>query len=163
MRFLVAITVSVWIFTGCGNSVLLMLDKDKTFKPSLDNTQKQQLKNGQTTLAIFRATYLNPIYPDAYHDKEYFFVGIHIQDDLKEGSSGINNPHYTLTLNDHNATAVEPVGETDKLYKSMPMVERWARYYVVGFDDNSTGKLNLVYKKDTKQSVKFTFPRYVKP
>jgi hypothetical protein len=55
------------------------------------------------------------------------------------------------------------VDENDSLFKRMPLVERWTRYYVVAFDDNTSAKLNLVYKKDTNESLKFSFPRYKKP
>lgn len=149
---------------GCGNSALLMFDKDESFKASLDKTQKKQLKNSEgSTLALFRATYLNPVYPDEYHDKEYFFIGIHLQDDLPRPQAGLHNPHYHLSMNDLNATEQSEVGEEDTLYKKMPLVERWTHYYVVAFDDNTSDKLNLLYKKDTNESLKFSFPRYKKP
>lgn len=165
MRFVAAMVLglALWILSGCGNSALLMLDKNENFKKALDNTKKQQLKDQTETLAIFRATYLNPIYPDKYRDREYFFVGIHIQNDMNNDQAGINNPLYNLTLNDQNLSGYEEVDDTHELYKSMPLVERWTHYYIVQFDDNATGNLNLVYKKDTKQSLKFTYPRYVNP
>jgi hypothetical protein len=165
MRFFktVAASVTFLMLAGCGNSALLMLDKDDRFKTALDHTQKQPMKQNTETLAIFRATYLNPIYPETYRGREYFFVGIYIQDDRDRDHTGINNPRFALTLNDQNASTTEPVDENNRLYKSMSMTERWAHYYVVGFDDNTSSKLNLLYKKDTNQNVKFTFPRFVNP
>ena len=159
-----SILATVLWFSGCGNSALLMLDKDQHFKTSLDLTKKQQLKNKKSeTLALFRATYLNPIYPDTYKDKQYFFVGVHIQDDLPVPRAGIHNPLYHLSMNDLNVSTIRDIGEEDPLYQSMPLVERWTHYYVVAFDDNSSAKLNVLYKKDTNESLKFTFPRYIKP
>jgi len=153
----------LWL-SGCGNSALLMLDKDEHFKSSLDLTHKQQLKNkAGETLGLFRATYLNPIYPDEYSDLQYFFVGIHLQDDLAAPQAGIHNPHYRLSMNDLNVSRIEDVSENDPLYKRMPLVERWTHYYVVAFDDNASAKLGLLYKKDTNESLKFSFPRYIKP
>ncbi len=155
--------VSLILLQGCGDSALLMLDKDPNFKKSLDLTQKKQFKIEGKTLAIVRATYLNPIYPEHYRDYQYFFVGIHIQDDMKNDFAGINNPHYNLTMNDHNMTGYDMIDESEPLYRHMPLVERWTHYYVVAFDDNSSAKLDLVYKKDTNESLKFSFRRYVIP
>lgn len=155
---------TVLLLSGCGNSILLTLGKDPDFKKTLDHTKKQQFKENNQTVAIFRATYLNPIYPDRYdEEQQHFFIGIHIEDDLPQPKAGIRNPHYRLSMNDLNASRYDEIKEDDPLYKSMPLVERWTRYYVVTFDDNSSKKLNLLYKKDTNESLKFSFPRYIKP
>lgn len=148
------------LLSGCGNSALLTLGKDEKFKTSVENTQKKQLRSYFETLAIFRATYLNPVFPEEYNDKQYFFIGIYIQNDMKRKKAGLNNPQFTLSLNDQNATSVTELDENSVLYKRMPLVERWAHYYVIGFDDNVSDNLEITYKKDTNESLKFTFPRY---
>jgi len=40
-----SILMSIFLFSGCGKSALLMFDKDENFQRSLQHTQEKQLKN----------------------------------------------------------------------------------------------------------------------
>lgn len=154
--------LAIFIFFGCGKSALVMFDKDEDFQKALQYTEEKQLKNYFQTLAIFRATHLNQVYPQKYNDKEYFFVGIYIQDDMKKEKSKINNPQYALTLNGNKFLSYEEVDENNVLHKTMPFVNRWTAYYVVAFDKQESNEMTLEYKKDTNQSVSFVFKKYDK-
>ena len=76
--------VSAVFFAGCGKSSFVMLDKDKHYKETLEFTQKKQLKNYLQTVAVFRATYLNKVYPQEYKDDEYFLLEFTFQMILKK-------------------------------------------------------------------------------
>jgi len=162
MRHLAVIfATSLWFFSGCGQSALLMLDKDEKYHETLTHTQKKQLIDTQNaTQALLRATYLNPIYPEQYQDRESFFVGIYIQDDHKGTSGGLNHPLYTLKLNGQPPMETTELEKNDALYKRMPLTERWSRYYLVSFNESNATKLELTLKKASGESLTFTYPRY---
>ena len=157
----ILIILTIFFLGGCGQSALLMLDKDEKYNTILARTHKKQLTDNATTLGLFRATYLNPLYPDEYRGKEYFFIGLYLQDDFKQDKGGLNNPHYSIRMNGQGYAEAMKLEKSDPLYKQMPLTERWIRYYLVSFEDNtSTARLNLTLKKDSGESLSFSFARF---
>ena len=146
------------LFFGCGKSSFVMLDKNKNYKEALEYTQKQQLKNYLDTVAVFRVTYLNKVYPKDYKDKEYFFVGIYLPDDIKK-KEGLFNPLFKLALNDKTSfKATELKYGSSTLIKLMPLTNRWTKYYVVEFEKDDEEKLVLTYTYlPTAKNVEFLF------
>lgn len=157
----ILIILTIFILGGCGQSALLTLGKDEKYNTILTQTQKKQLTDSATTLGLFRTTYLNPLYPDEYRGKEYFFIGLYLQDDFKRDKGGLNNPHYSLTMNGQSYAEAMELEKSDPLYKQMPLTERWIRYYLVSFEDNSSAaRMNVTLKKDSGESLSFTFARF---
>jgi len=152
------ITLTVLLISGCGHSSFVMLDKDKNYKEALQYTKKKQLKNYLDTLAIFRATYLNLVYPNKYKDHEYFFIGVYIPNDIKK-STGLDNPLFLLTLNNQKPLKVTKLTpKKDALIKKMPLTNRWTNYYIVEFNSTKEQVLNITYTHlDTNNSISFKF------
>ena len=147
-------------FVGCGKSSFVMIDKSPKYKEALEYTQKQQLKNYLQTLAVFRASYLNPIYPDRYKDKEYFFIGVYIENDIKD-KSGLDNPLFELKLNDQKPIKITKLDhKKSTLIKELPLTNRWSHYYIVEFKQQTKKLLKLTYHhKLTSKQITFTFQK----
>jgi hypothetical protein len=135
-----------------------MLDKNKNYKEALEFTQKKQLKNYLQTMAVFRATYLNKIYPQVYENNESFFVGVYIPNDIKK-KEGLDNPLFELLLNDKKPINVTRLKyDSSALIKQMPLINRWTKYYIVEFEKDDEEKLALTYTYlPTAKNVEFLF------
>jgi len=150
--------VSAVFFAGCGKSSFVMLDKDKHYKETLEFTQKKQLKNYLQTVAVFRATYLNKVYPQDYKDNEYFFIGVYIPDDIKK-KKGLLNPLFELLLNGKEPLKItELKHNSSSLIKKMPLTNRWTKYYIVEFEKIDEYNLLLTYTHlPSAKGVEFLF------
>jgi len=150
---------AIWFINGCGQSAYLVFTKDESKTEAIHYTQRGEVRDYFETLALMRATYLNPLDPAKYQGDEYFFVGLYIPDDFPDDNrSGIQNPLYRLSLNGDAPTAYRTLDESDILLKTMPMVTRWHHYYLVSFpaqEHNNTLILTLEKVNVQKGSVAF--------
>lgn len=150
-----------FVFAGCtNNSALELFKKDELFEKALIYTKKGDVINSLETKAIVNATYLNPV-DDEFKSKtkESFIVGIYIVDDeIKEDKKYIKNPSYKITLNDKNATDINEINSTHKMYSHIPVKNTWAKYYCINFDKNESAKiLKLKYSHKTFGNVVLKF------
>ncbi|MDD3465790.1 MAG: hypothetical protein PHE67_01480 [Campylobacterales bacterium] len=141
-------------FGGCASyNAFDMFKKDEGYEKALLNTKNAQLSNSFETKIKLTATYLNPLFPQTYKDAEYFFVGVFIPQDYDDSNkAGLFNKDYNLTIKTKEikestlgaplkpaqylpAVKIEEIVKKDEseLYKKMPHVDNWSRYYVVSF------------------------------
>ena len=124
----------VFVFiAGCGDSVLLLMNKDKYFAKRLKYTKKAEINNYFQTVAILNATNLSKSEPEKYKQPTYF-IGVYIENDFDNNQSGLYNPNFKLTLNEQTAKSIKVIDENTLLFKNMPFTNRWSNYYVVTFD-----------------------------
>lgn len=143
----IAFAFLTFIFGGCASyNAFDMFKKDEFYERALVVTKNAQIISSFETKAKISATHLNSLYPERYSDADYFFVGVYIPDDYdKSQSAGLFNKEYVLSVKRHDGFVaplkIEEIvkKEESELYKKMPHVDSWSRYYVVSFPKDEKG------------------------
>ena len=137
--------LSIIIFSGCVQDRSFgIFTKDIIYQRAIKNTQKGDIINSQETKAILIASYLNPIYSE-FKDKEYFYIGIYINDELSNENSTLEDINYTLTLNNLKPISIKETQKNDKFKKELAFINSWFKYYIVEFDKSKDKDLNLTF------------------
>ncbi len=144
---------------GCSNREFNQIfSEDRLYSDVLVETKKSEIVKELHTEAVIVATYLNNLFSDYSGGGEHFFVGVLIDKDFDdENKSGLFNPFYKLKLNDKEAISISKVNSESELYKKMPNISRWLKYYIVTFDGvgESRMKLNFEHKESLSTSLHF--------
>jgi hypothetical protein len=156
---IIAFSLIAMTFIGCGKSAFMMMDKTPEYQKALQFTEQKELRNYFETLAIVRVTYLSALEPKKYGNVPTFFVGLNIKNDFLRNKKGINNPLFSLMSNNTEITEIEEVTIEHPLYKSMPVMNRWSRYYKITFIGNPLLEtMNVKFEhKASKENIVFTF------
>lgn len=132
-----------------------VLSRDQQYEQALLFTKRAQLIQSFETKAAVTATLLNGAEPKRYSEEEslVFFVGLllpgyRLDEPLPEG--------YALRLNGNKPVKLTPVDRKDPLLLTMPLVNRWSRYYLATFVP-SESPYALVFENDRYGSVTLTF------
>jgi hypothetical protein len=141
--------IIIALFVGCSSKKeQALLDSYKQnikYHKYLQQTEKAELSDGNTSIAILTATYMyKPNFEKNDTREEVFIVGIAFEEpedstlnfDKKSVSDDVNE--YTLTLNGKKATKVVRLNENDKRLKGISFITDWGEYYEVTFPH--TGK-----------------------
>ncbi|MDR3347373.1 MAG: hypothetical protein LBN32_02030 [Helicobacteraceae bacterium] len=147
------------VLAGCGGrSAFFDFTGSAAYAEAIAHTKSGAITDRFESKALLSASYLNAIYPNRYSGDETFLVGLYITNDFQREKSGINNPMYSLALNDRKYIGVETVDKNDDLLKLMPMINRWSKYYIVRFEPSE--KLDLTLSEaDTNRSVTLSFSK----
>ncbi len=153
-----AILAVVALLAGCSakNEVTELFTPDRIYEKALVYTREDQIVRELETKAAVTATLLNEVFPDRYPDANgtYFFVGI-VTDLTPEEVK----KNYHILLDGRKPLSIEKVNEESALYKLMPNVNRWGKYFLVTFPPTKAKKLNLDFGIYPYGSVKLSFPR----
>lgn len=138
-----------FILTGC-QSALNVFDKSGTnYEKGLQHTKVKAIIYKDQTKAIINITYLNSVDAKKWdNDYQNFLVGIYISEDNElKNTQYIHNTRYKLTKNNVGFTKYKELQKDDKLYKSIPLLNPWAKYYLMSIYKNkeNTDK-NIVLK-----------------
>ena len=143
---------------GCSakNDIAEIFTPDRIYDRALIYTREDQIIKELETKAAVSATLLNEVFPDRYRydDGVYFFVGIVTQLDAEEFRK-----NYHITMNGEKPLAIEKVSSRDDLYKLIPTVNRWGKYFLVKFPPTSAKKLVIDFGIDPYGKVLLTFRR----
>jgi hypothetical protein len=136
-------------FSACTQkSAFSVFEEIGSSKIGIDYTKIEHINYKNESRAIINATYLNSLNLDNL-DKtfENFLVGIYIsEDNIDESKNYMNNPDYNLTLNLKSYKKIAVLDSNNFLYKKIPLLNPYARYYLVSFEKNGSDNLNLEYK-----------------
>jgi hypothetical protein len=145
----VLIFLLVILFSGCNTKVNEVFNKDTKYITLMQYTKRAEIVNSLETIAIINITYLNPIIKkssDDVIDSEIFIVGVYNSNDYKgHKKGGLNNPNYTLTMNDINFTKASKVDLVKLNIKNYPFYNKWMKYYKVYFPKSQTSLMRLKY------------------
>ena len=143
---------------GCGpkGEVSGLFEPDRIYEKALVYTREDQVVRGLETKAAISATLLNEIFPDryVYGDGIYFFVGIVTELEIEDFKK-----NYHIRLNGEEAVSIEKVQKSDDLYKLMPNVNRWGKYFLVKFPPMTDQELTIDFGIYPYGSVLLTFER----
>jgi len=138
-RYFILYSLIFILFTGCQTQKNLTKSQ-LLYKRGLQHTKVTKINNNQTT-TIINVTYLNPI-KSRWDNKYYnFIIGI------KTAKQNILD-NTKLTLNQTKPKIIKSIDAKDKLYKTIPLKNPWAKYYLVSFEKNDNSSLVLQYDKN---------------
>ena len=146
---------AIFVLSGCHHyNAMEMFKKDDSYEKAVLHTKSGQIVSSLETKAQITVTYLNPIYPNEYSDRDYFFVGVYIPNDYDSADKrGLMNPNFKLLIKKEADIAPSKITEitkkeNDSLYKKMPLTDEWSRYYVVSFEKTKEDKTVLLTLKN---------------
>ena len=158
---------AIFVLSGCHHyNAMEMFKKDDSYEKAVLHTKSGQIVSSLETKAKITVTYLNPLYPNEYSDKDYFFVGVYIPNDYDVAEKrGLMNPDFKLSLQKEGDTAPVKISEivkkeNDPLYKKMPLTDEWSRYYLVSFEKIKADKtISLALKNISGGETVLNFQR----
>ncbi len=158
--FCISICISITVLlSGCSSkNTLSNINKNKMYELSIVNTRKAILKGVDGSKAIIIATYLNPLKIDMIDkNKEVFLVGVYIENSQKNSD---NNPFYQIKLNnDFDMDSMKKINITSKYIKMIPIVNKWAEYYLIKFPVKKTRKLTLLFENKIGSKAVLNFEK----
>ena len=136
--------IVIALFVGCSSkkeqALLNSYKENIKYHKHLQRTEKAELRDANTSIAILTATYMyTPSFEKNDTHEEVFIVGISFEEpevstlnfDKNSISDDVNE--YTLTLNGKKATKVVRLNENDKRLKGISFITDWGEYYEVTF------------------------------
>ncbi|RXJ60102.1 hypothetical protein [Candidatus Marinarcus aquaticus] len=161
--FLFTLVIS-FIFTGCTEHLATRyFDKSSLYSSALQYTKKADIVYEDEVKVMMNVTYLNAVNKMWDDEFENFIIGIYIVDNTKqEIDNSLEDLSFFLSLNGRNYVSLEKLTPEHVMYNNLPLMNQWASYYVVKFDqdenDKGTLKANYYDTSDFNNSeeIKFT-------
>ena len=171
LRLLLGLIV-IALFVGCSSkkeqALLNSYKKNIKYHKYLQQTEKAELSDANSSVAILTATYMyTPNFDKKDRREEVFIVGVQFEEpevstlnfDKKSISDDVNE--YTLTLNGKKATKVVRLNENNKRLKGISFITDWGEYYEVTFPH--TGKrFSLVFENKVYGKGRLNFAKVAK-
>jgi len=164
--------VTVALFVGCSSkeeqALMDSYTKNIKYHKHLQKTEKTELKDGDSTVAILTATYLyTPNFEKNDTREEVFVVGVsfdnpeenHINFDRNSTSAG--NQEYTLTLSGKKATRVVRLSRNDERLKGISFITDWGDYYEVTYP-HASKRFSLVFENSVYGKGTLPFSKVAK-
>ncbi|MDX1295185.1 MAG: hypothetical protein R3302_02890 [Sulfurimonadaceae bacterium] len=136
MRTSILLLTAALLSTGCSTKTALdAFHVDSQTERALNSLKTATAVEPSGTKAVITSIYLNEVYPERYSGDEYFIIGLYRQD----AEAG-----FTLLLNETVAPAnLDELAHEDPLCRLMPVYNKWNRYYLVRFPEQSSEDLTL--------------------
>lgn len=152
MKTLLTLLTSTILLSGC-------VDKNG-FDNFNFSSQKQQWENNQINSrinyktqmrGIVSAVYLNKVFPERYHDGEYFYVTFFLKD---------NTVKLDFLLNAEVATSIEELPNNAEFKNLVNDSREWNKYYIIGFaEQKDQDTLSLKVQNDILASGEMIFKK----
>ena len=108
------------------------------------------MKQEQKAIGTVTAVYLNKVYPELYHDGEYFYISIYTKQDMNATQCFLNGELSLLQEELQSGDRFENLGHSTK----------WDKVYLVGFKElKGQDTLTLVVKNNDFSSTPMTFKK----
>ncbi|HEX5709784.1 MAG TPA: hypothetical protein VFX68_00445 [Sulfuricurvum sp.] len=161
MRFSILSLIALLTLSGCAEKGAFDLFKmDDAHERSVEQLRTGGIVLSLETKALISALYLNPVYPETYHEGESFIAAIYFENDNRSVKKrDFADIGYSLTLNGAQPVEIEELKENDLRRNLIPVRNNWNRYYLVRYktfsegnlalrlENNQTGKVVLNYQK----------------
>jgi len=141
------------IFTGCSlKPIKNVAKKDPIYAQNLQYTKVAKLIDKDIVTTIINVTYLNSVDKKVWSKGlQNFIVGIYFTEN--------KDVKYEMFLNGKKPIKIEPILKDNILYKNIAFKNKWAKYYLVRFNDIKKDKLNFTYKEQNKKDTIIVFDK----
>lgn len=150
MRILGTSLLSFALLTGCSHTTAFDFFKmDEDHERAMTSLQTTSIVRSFETEAMISTIYLNQVYPEKYHDGEYFFASLYMNDDKRLFyKDSLQDPEYTLKLNGVSPESIEILDKDSQLRRLMPIKNEWNRYYLVKYPAQKENIITLILEND---------------
>ncbi|MEA3288792.1 MAG: hypothetical protein U9Q04_01315 [Campylobacterota bacterium] len=141
------------LFLGCSQSAVSVLEKDPIYAQNLQYTKIEKIEKNNEVEILINTTYLNASMKDHFpKGTQNFLVAIYNTNDAENNGD--------LTLNNQTYLKKAPVEPEDSIYKNIPLINKWAKYYIYTFPVTKEDKLILRYDSKKYGSKNILFKKY---
>lgn len=136
--------------SGCASSNAFTkfdITPDKQY--ALSNLQLSDISHKHKSIGTVTAIYLNNIFPKKYHNNEYFYIVVYLQ----------NTHKLQYTLNGHRPISIKKLDKHNRFSNLLPVSDNWHKYYLLKFKHIPNDHLVL----QAKQAKFLSYPlRYLR-
>ena len=161
MRIFVLFTLFITLFSGCTHTTAFDFFKmDKDHERTMTSLHTTSIVRSFETEAMISTIYLNEVYPKEYHDAEYFFTALYMNNDKRLFyKDTLKNPEYSLKLNGIKPESIKILDKDSKLRRLMPIKNEWNRYYLIKYPLQKANTLTLVLENDRSLSATIRYQK----
>lgn len=172
--------ISIALLVGCSSkeeqALLKSYQSKMAYHKNLQQTEKAEISDGNSSIAIITATYLySPNFEKNDTRDEVFIIGVHFEEnntsrmnfnqdrtfDLATNKRVTSKDEYILTLNGNKAKKVTHLEANDEKLSNISFVTEWSDYYELRyphagsifklvFENGFYGKADLNFSKVAK-------------
>lgn len=167
--------VIITLLVGCSSkeekALLTSYSEKSKYHKHLQRTEKAELLDGNTSVALLTATHLYASNNDKNDTRnEVFIIGVQFEDSDndrivfdKNTTANTDKNEYILTLNKKQAIKVMALSNEDVRLKDLSFITDWGDYYEVTFP-HASSRFSLVFENISygKKSLVFSkVPKFV--
>jgi len=161
IKLLTTITILVFL-TGCSSKNAFSsfdLSKEQELSVSSLLSSKIKSENGEIN-GVVSAIYLNEIYPESYHNNEYFFVYVYLKNNKQlSNPAEFDDLELSLKLNNENAIKIKQLSNENRFSDLAFIKSDWNKYYLVAFEKQNKSKINLVLESGQFSSGQLSYQK----
>ena len=138
------------LFSGCSRTATTGFTKDPIYAQNLQYTKVGKIIKDKEVEFLANVTYLNSVDSSKWNNgRQNFLVGTYI--------TNKNNAIYSSTVNGELPILIEDIGKDDKMYENIALINKWADYQILSFNDTNNTNVVLIYSssQDNNTSVSF--------
>ncbi|MEA3353482.1 MAG: hypothetical protein U9Q33_06685 [Campylobacterota bacterium] len=155
LRNLIALIAIVLLMYGCKSrsAVSVFTNKDSMYAQNMQYTKLAKIIKKNDVEVLITATYINPSEPFTLNNTTQKFI-------LAAYYTNENSNSGVFTLNGKNYIKKELINQKDDLYRSIPLMNRWAQYYLYTFKEIKEDKLIIKFSDKTLGIKEIVFDKY---
>lgn len=140
------------LFSGCSRTATTGFEKDPIYAQNLQYTKVGKIIKNNEVEFLANVTYLNSVNSSKWDNgKQNFLVGTYI--------TNPDTTKYTATMNTQLPIQIEDVKKDSTIYKGIALVNKWADYKIISFNDIDEKQVVLRYSSSSDSSVRLSFEK----
>ncbi len=144
MKIYFIILILPILFSACAHkSAFDDFNITKKQELSEEHLQNAKIKDGNETTGLVTALYLNNVDKREFHNSEYFYLSLYIQNS--------KDKNLQFFLNSKKPLSVKKLSNPNKFTKLTSINAAWLQYYLVTFEKEK-GELKLQIKDNNSSS-----------
>ena len=138
------------LFSGCSRTATMDFKKDPIYAQNLQYTKVAKIIKNNEVEFLANVTYLNSVDSSKWNNgKQNFLVGTY--------RTNKNDDKYTVTMNNKLPVLIEDIDKDDDMYENIALVNKWAEYKVLSFNDVNGTNVVLTYTSSQDNNVSLFF------
>ena len=138
------------LFSGCSKTATAGFGKNLIYAQNLQYTKVGKIIQNNEVEFLANITYLNSADSSKWNNgKQNFLVGTYITNQ--------QNITYKATLNEQLPVSTQDVKKDSKMYKNIALLNRWADYKIISFNDINGTNINLTYSSSQENTTSLSF------
>lgn len=156
------ITVNILlILSGCATkNAFSKFDMSTEQELSASSLQSSKIVSGGKVGGVVSAIYLNEIYPNSFHQNEYFFVCLFLKNrEEMYNPNSLDDIDLALKLNSKLPVKIKKLAPDNQFSHLLSMKNSWNSYYLVAFEKEEEKKLSLLLESGQSSSAALRYQK----